>query len=307
MIRSSNSCHLTIFEGPDGAGKTTAAFEYAKETGAAYVHFPSLPNVKLGLARLYVEAMLPALLGYQNVVFDRCWLSEHPYGQAFRGGADRLGLTTRLLERLAFRCGAVVVKCLPPWEVVLASYQKRKGQEMLENEDQLRHVYDIYAAQETQLPSVFFDYTEGKTFAHDVYDARPVCHPIDLASAGHWDYYAHDPQFVLVGEKFAERKNTDPWYQWPFASFCGSGCSQWITRGLEDHGIGEAEILWANADQDLSLIDVKAKWIALGGEAATRLISLGIPHETVPHPQYWKRFYPNQPYSLFTLMGGVKK
>jgi hypothetical protein len=194
----------------------------------------------------------------------------------------------------------------------MANYQARKGLEMLENEDQLRHVYDIYAAQETQLPAVFYDYTDRgdlRNYTHLISDARTVAHPLDLASAGHWSWnsLSHDPQFILVGEKFAERKNTDPWYQWPFASFCGSGCSQWLTRGLEDHGIGEAEILWANADQDLSLIDVKAKWIALGGEAATRLISLGIPHETVPHPQYWKRFYPNQPYSLFTLMGGVKQ
>jgi polyphosphate kinase 2 (PPK2 family) len=108
---------LTIFEGPDGSGKTTAAREYAEQTGARYVHFPALPRVKHGLGRMYVEAMLPALLGYHDVVFDRCWLSETPYGEAFREGQDRLTQADRrMLERLALRCGAVVVKCLPEWD-----------------------------------------------------------------------------------------------------------------------------------------------------------------------------------------------
>ena len=79
---------LTIFEGCDGSGKTTAAREFAEQTGAKYVHFHNLPRIKKGLGRMYVEAMLPALLGYQEVVFDRSWLSETPYGEAFREGRD---------------------------------------------------------------------------------------------------------------------------------------------------------------------------------------------------------------------------
>ena len=61
---------LTIFEGPDGSGKSTAAQAYAEATKAKYVHFPALPQVDKSLGRIYVEAMLPALLGYQDVVFD---------------------------------------------------------------------------------------------------------------------------------------------------------------------------------------------------------------------------------------------
>ena len=87
MMMPSTSAKLTIFEGPDGGGKTTAAEKYAKETGAQYVHFGPLPHVKDSLARVYVEAMMPAILGLQDVVFDRSWLSEIPYGTAFRGGA----------------------------------------------------------------------------------------------------------------------------------------------------------------------------------------------------------------------------
>src|SRR5882757_4772670 len=101
---------LTIFEGPDGSGKTTAAKAFAAEMGARYVHLPQFKRVTTGLPRMYLEAMLPALLGYQDVVMDRCWLSEVPYGRVFRDGADRVGEISRhMLERVALRAGALVV------------------------------------------------------------------------------------------------------------------------------------------------------------------------------------------------------
>jgi len=114
-VTTLNTCkRLTIFEGCDGSGKSTAAAKFAEEHGAKLVHFPALPRVTNNLARMYVEAMLPALLGYQDVVFDRCWLSEEPYGTAFREGQDRLGVVSvRMLERLAFRCGLLWFVVIP--------------------------------------------------------------------------------------------------------------------------------------------------------------------------------------------------
>ena len=77
---------LTIFEGVDGSGKTVAAKRYADEICARYIHFGPFTRVTDGLARMYAEAMLLAVIGYQNVVFDRSWLSEGPYGLVMRGG-----------------------------------------------------------------------------------------------------------------------------------------------------------------------------------------------------------------------------
>lgn len=305
MTTVATSSKLTIFEGPDGAGKTMAAKEFARITGARYVHFPSLPLVGKGLARMYVEAMAPALLGYQDVVFDRCWLSELPYGMAFRGGKLRLKWPqARMLSRLAMRCGAVVIRCQPSWETVKQNYLSRKSIEMLENEDQLNIVYNIYETMETRLPTIYYNYTERISkdiFNVDIVDSfRAPRHPLSSQSAGDWR-----AETILVGEAFGERKDYDPWYQWPFASFSNSGCSQWLTEKLEICDIDESQLLWFNADQDLSYVAKCGPYrtvIALGSEAYNKLKAQNIQSQLVHHPQYWMRFRESDGYELMEVI-----
>ena len=292
--------NITIFEGPDGAGKTTVARAYVELTGARYVHFDAMPRINKGLGRIYVEAMLPALLGYQDVVMDRSWLSEAPYAAIFRDGNVRTSLASRrMLERLALRCGAVVVQCYPPWEAVLASYRARRHLEMLESEEQLRHVYELYATRTTGLATVTYDYTTADkdltNLVWDIDDSRFPLHPVGQATAGNL-LAPH----VLIGQSYAERKAHDAFYQWPFASFSGNGCSQWLTNYLIQADISEYQLLWCNADQDLTwmegLDDVKI--IALGNVAHDRLLQLGHDAVLVPHPQVWRRFNTQQLYPL---------
>lgn len=304
MESSQRSKHLFIFEGCDGCGKTTAAKEVAEQFGAHYVHFPALPRVKKGLARMYVEAMLPALLGYQDVVFDRSWLSETPYGQVFREGLDRLTLADRrMLERLAMRCGATVIHCLTDWSHVVGNYRKRKGQEMLRNEAQLRDVYNLYGKMRAHLPLVSYDFKQDslEDAIGRATDMQMTPHPLNIASAGNWD-----AGIVLVGEGFAERKDQDAYYQWPFASFSGEGCSQWLTEEL-DPIISESELLWLNSDQDLSIIHTlnelkRRQVVALGTVAAEELREAQVAHETVSHPQHHKRFFAGKPYELINII-----
>jgi thymidylate kinase len=293
---------LTIFEGPDGAGKSTAAQEFALKTGAKYVHFGPLNLVDKGLGRMYIEAMLPALLGYQDVVFDRCWLSEIPYGEAFRGGKNRLPHSyVRMLERVAMRCQTVVVLCQPSWETVVGNYKNRKGLEMLENEDQLQLVYDLYLETRTSLPWVRYDYTTHPNFdpvALAMNRLRSEAHPLTVASAG-----TLHPEVIIVGESAAERKEHDNWHQYPFVSFSHQGCSAWLTDQIEAAGVPEDKILWANADQDLTFLTdsryIGKKFITLGSEAYQKLqAGYALKSRRVPHPQSWKRFNHNEPYPL---------
>lgn len=297
---------ITIFEGPDGSGKSTAAKDYAVRTNAHYVHMGPLKHVTSGLARMYVEAMMPALLGHRSVVMDRCWLSEPIYGRAFRGGKDRLHKADyRMLERLAMRCGAVVVHCRPSMARVVINWSNRRAGEMLKARDQLVHVYELYGEQVplTSLPVELFDYTKGNF--NDVQSTRMPSHPLESRSAG--NYHA---DVIIVGEKFAEPKNQDPLYQWPFASFSDDGCSRWLTDLLTLAGVGEQDLLWFNADQ-LSKPMVK-RWVgrkvfALGAEAVTTLHEMlgpddGVMLSAVEHPQYWRRFRSLQPYPLVPLL-----
>lgn len=292
---------LTIFEGPDGSGKTTAAKWFAQTTGAKYVHFGPLPHVS-DLGRVYVEAMLPALLGYQSVVFDRSWLSEEPYGEAFRGGANRLGpASCRMLDRLALRCGGVLVRCDPGWEAIKSSFMARRQVEMLDNEDQLHQVWKLYRSAESHLPQVSWDYQGSKSFNRLLFDLealRTPLHPLSLSSAGNWA-----APILLVGENFGPMKNQDAFYQWPFASFSHQSCSQWLANHLNDAGIGEELLLWVNADQDLPRVTHLGSLdaiITLGSKAHEAVKNLNPRSRlvAVAHPQAVKRFGCRRQYGL---------
>jgi hypothetical protein len=138
---------VLIFEGPDGAGKSTLAEAVAARLDYAVVHHGPYPEVTEGadLFDRYLDSMMPAIRGRCGVVLDRCWISEIPYGLAFRDGRDRLGTTLRArLEALAWVVDARIVLCLPPWRHVLANFEMRKGKEYLPDAARLRTVYDWY-------------------------------------------------------------------------------------------------------------------------------------------------------------------
>lgn len=271
---------LTIFEGPDGGGKSTFAKMYAKQTDAHYVHFGPLLNMDGHLARLYVEAMQPALFGHADVVFDRSWLSELPYGVAYRDGRDRIGpIFQRMLERLAMRCATVVVRCLPPWETAKANFLARKGDEYLANVAQLRNVYDIYKHDLiTALPMIDYDYTDSiryVTMRDDMEKTRTIPHTCEIRSAGH-----AAARYVIVSEACEARTLFDPYYQWPCASFSQRGPGYEITKRLHYAGIDERVLLWVNANQSTfhTIIPKTCHVFAFGQEASARLILNGIAH-----------------------------
>lgn len=180
---------LTIFEGCDGSGKSTAAKEYATRTGARYVHMDSAKNVHSNYFRINVDAILPALLGYQDVVLDRSWPSEPPYGNVYRGGLNRLDLGTTvgdhdafILERIAMRCGAVIVYCDPGLGAIEKVWHTGR-EEMLDNIDQLRAVYHEYGNMATSLPVVTYNWqTDQRLTLLD--DFRAPLHTIYSKATG---------------------------------------------------------------------------------------------------------------------------
>lgn len=310
------SKYLTIFEGVDGSGKSTAARDYARQTGALYVHCGPFPGIgDSQLARFYAEAMMPAILGYQDVVMDRSWISEAIYGTVHRQH-DRVAIGARLLERLAWRCSAVLVHCHPPYDVVLKNWAARKGDEYLQQEQSLRRVYAGYQAGQDLVPlsslnTVTHDYTKLTSSYHSLATAiallRRPPHHVDFCTAG--NYAA---SVLLVGEKFTDATNADPWYQWPFGSFSGGDCSRWLASRLEEADVGEDRLFWANADMDLPTI--LKRWderreasrriiIALGDAAGAALYAAGERcFLRAPHPQFHKRFRTKEPYALMDLL-----
>lgn len=162
---SKNPRNITIFEGPDGSGKTTIAKEYAKRTGALYVHFEAYYGVK-DIHKFFIEAMQPALLGYQDVVLDRCWHSGPIYDMFFRNlEIDEQRQTPEiclLLDRAAQHCNAVLVNCRPEEETCISNWRSRLGSELVKSEFKMRGIYKAYAdlGETTVLPTITWDYTQ---------------------------------------------------------------------------------------------------------------------------------------------------
>lgn len=298
---------VIILEGVDGSGKSTYAAALSKSLDAMVVHHGPYKDITDGpeLARRYVDSMLPALLGEKDVILDRSWLSESIYGRAYRGGVDRLGtLLRRQLERLALRCGALVIRCDPGWDLVKASWQARKGDEYLKAIEQVALVHGMYQQLRTSLSIVEYNFTQAEM--SDVgsrHLLHPPCHTLRPLTAGQWG-----ASVVLVGESFAELKPSDHFYQWPFGSFSSVGCSRWLTLQLEAGRFSESALLWVNADQDLTWLndyktdaDEQPIIITMGKRAWHEVIKVSsIPHHIIPveHPQYWKRFRADSTYPL---------
>lgn len=293
---------LTIFEGPDGAGKTTASRAFAEATGARYHHHGVYAGLgHSALANIYVESMLPALRGERDVVLDRSWLSEAPYGEAFRGGDDRLGTATcRMLDRLALSCSTLLVSCQPAWETIRENFLKRKGLEYLDSVEQLQHVYERYAGMHHDLPTILHNYQQsGTVYGTDSF--RSEAHPVSLSLGSAGTLAA---RVLLVGESFGPAKPGDHQHRWPFASWSSAGCSRWLTEQLEAAKLNESDLLWANADTEAlpELVTYPDLIIALGVEASAALEKLGADHQLMPHPQFWKRFNVTKPYPLIDFL-----
>ena len=305
------SSEIIIFEGPDGGGKTTTAKALAEVMKAKYMHLGSFSGVWQNLPNMYVEAMMPAVQGLSCVVLDRSWLSEVPYGRAFRGGADRIGVESRrMLERLAMRCPVVVVKMFPPFETIVETFKRRRHVEMLDNEAQLRIVHDWYKdGWTTDLPTIDHDYTDegaggfSRLLEKIIETLRPqIAHRTSSPTAG--------PMLapvLLVGDNFTNHQDGDSLYQWPFGALSGGGCSRWLTRQLATAGIPESDLCWVNADAESDVIRNMAGLdrraiIALGHNAKIRMDDLQIRAECVQHPQYHRRFQSGAPYDLISRL-----
>lgn len=170
---SKNTKNITIFEGPDGSGKTTTAKEYARRTGALYVHFEAYYGVK-DIYRFFIEASLPALLGYQDVVMDRCWHSGPIYDKVFRqlptSEQRQPPEICLLLDRAVAHCDAVVVKCYPDEETCINNWKSRLESELVKSENEMREIHRMYGSLEdtVALPVVSWNYTDASKTINDL-------------------------------------------------------------------------------------------------------------------------------------------
>jgi len=146
---------ITIFEGPDGSGKSTAALAYAEATGATYKHWGQV-NDPFGE---YVGYLADAIPEGSDIVFDRFYQSELVYGPLFRQ-SERIGKRKWLLESICAGNKAVVVLCMPPVKEIKANIQARSdGADMDGVPDMIDSICFAYVDILGDLPWLLYDYT----------------------------------------------------------------------------------------------------------------------------------------------------
>lgn len=156
---------IYILEGCDGAGKSTLAEAIGKRLSVPVTHHGSYKG-EHQVWRHYFDSMLPAYSDACDVVLDRSWISEPIYGLVYRGGAVRIEpWQLRILEYVVKECETTVVWCVPPFVRCLATFAARREQEMLDSEEQLQKVYDLYAKESRRqyvgVRYYFHDYTKA--------------------------------------------------------------------------------------------------------------------------------------------------
>jgi hypothetical protein len=290
---------ITIIEGPDGAGKTTLAKYMMKVTAAdLYVHCG--------------PPKCPPFLEYFNIfqqvdnrhwVLDRYHLGERVYGPVYRE-EDGLGAARqRMLERALFSKQAIVVRCLPPLDVVIENWKARKavGGEMLDNVAQLIAVYEGFKNVKTMLPETTYDYTSDDLLG-EISWLNTIRPETNLGpGAGHF----RKGNTLIVGEQCGPKDITGL----PFIGDAGS-CSLWLAERLDEWNVNEHDLYWINALRPDGELESPAfieelcpeKIIALGKIAHRWCDKYGLTHVVVPHPQFWKRFHYHKPYPLKDLL-----
>lgn len=292
---------LLIFEGPDGAGKTTLIQQLQELLGTTPRVYHSTPPKKGADKAL---EFLPPLFADEEAWLDRSWYSEMIYGTVMRGHSLIDVARRRVLERLYLTAGAVQVWCLPSYNICARTWRLRRASEHVQDEAQFKNIYDLYAlhGQHQKLPTIRYDYrTCSPQALLDKLHAMPV-HGHAGPGVGHW-HAGHS--ILLVGERPNLKGKR---YLGPFCSWAKTGCSGWLSQMLEANGITEQQLYWINArGVDGEFTDAAflrqlrpRSVIALGKEAAhwcEYVAELPFFH-AVPHPQHWKRFHSKKPYPL---------
>lgn len=296
---------IIILEGPDGGGKSTIAEALRQSvyprtpSGMAthMVHHGPYPGIQKGLALRYLASLRRRHHDNQKtvVIMDRSWLSEPVYGAALRGGQDRIGVAQRrMLERIALKCGAMVVLCRPPWEVVKTTWERRKGVELVKEERWLREVYDGYAKVRSDLDVLDYDYTQPVAPKEQLFTyvmQRLGTYRPPAAGIGQWGV-----QSTLLVTDHVNALGSDM----PFVSFHEGGCSAWLARKLEEWRVPECNLYWVNASQlapdFMGRDDAPKKVVALGKVGAAWCMKAGLEFTEVEHPYYWKQSHHNDEY-----------
>jgi hypothetical protein len=312
---------IIVIDGPDGVGKTTLAKELVAKLGGAYIHCGYRFTDKIDL--YHSAALELALTHDQPVIMDRWWVSEVVYAKAFRGGTPWPWFQF-MLDRAALKHGVTYVICQDEdKERYLKHFEKLKGyrDEMFDCMGEIHDLYEAWMGLYRYHPtSLCYDYHKPGPNAADLiagWAYRNIAALPQFARDAKDRRFAGNPyaKTIMVGDSSNPKGRRQVW---PFFDYGYS--SLWITRAISGIGVMEHDLGWLNIngqggklqwhEDELGWFD-DATFVAMGANAQRALADLELPHEKVPHPQWYNRFqhnetHPDRLVEVFTRQGIIK-
>lgn len=296
---------LIIIEGPDGSGKSTLARDLVKEIESRHPGH-SVELLHAGPpTRHPLDEYLRPLTSYRpgeghHIVLDRWHIGERVYPQV-RGRPTQLDdQSWWSIESYLRRLGAVVIRCTPPpLENEITLKARREYEHLAELPTVQRLFTDVYVT--CHLPMYTYAWRiddremaiEGAAYhEHEVTKLNPFVtylgapRPTALLLGD----VRHNYEKMKPGTAY-ESVALDPAFV-PFPATSG----HYLLGALDDVGLSRRGIGVANA---CDIDDPVVLWhrldyppvVTLGRNAERRLRGTQVKYESVPHPQYIRRFH----------------
>ena len=317
-----------ILEGPDACGKTTFANTFVESHGAKYMHLTYIKDDR-EMFRANYMALVRARLWLEqgkSVVLDRSWISENVYSHVWRGGS-KMAYDVAGFDRVIRRLCGIYVMCCPPAMMAAAYHRKEhaKREEMYEPGPKIfetaahfervtwgtagKRVSDDYVGVITSRGGMsrrpdFVFYDRGTSKVDEVREQvviRSRALRQTQFNAPTLNFLGHPltATHLFVGDRVNANKARRAW---PFVDFGAS--SRTLAEAIGRSWINDWASLFINAWDD-DMLDEFWEWphrrdlivVALGKNASKKCQTLNIPHETVYHPSFARRFGQTQQFN----------
>lgn len=153
---------LIIFEGPDGAGKTTLAKSLQIKKETQYMNNGPYTSPEHAYSAFKAQFELaPLLMG--TFLIDRCHYSERIYSEVFQ--RDKMhDLQYNQLDEMIIEQNGIVILCLPPYRVAYQNWfnSNSAGEEYVTKERAWEEVFNKYCSYEfdSRINLLLYNYIE---------------------------------------------------------------------------------------------------------------------------------------------------